>query len=97
MDEFILTQLKTKLSLGDPERYNANKLIALKTALDVGLQIPNSIITTKWNEVEQFFVNKNDVITKPIQDSHSIVNNTYRFVPVVQSIKIAEKEVQINR
>lgn len=59
-----------KWVLNKPEDYNINKLIVLNRALKLGINIPETIITTTKNDLSNFLIkhNASGIITKPISD-----------------------------
>ena len=69
---FIYQQLKTKKSLNIPTVYNMNKLIGLSKAIDAGLRVPNTLVTQKKEDLQQFSKSQDGLITKNIQDVLSV-------------------------
>ncbi|MFA8299547.1 MAG: grasp-with-spasm system ATP-grasp peptide maturase [Hyphomicrobiales bacterium] len=83
---FLIHQLESKKQLGSHHHSNANKLISLLYAQEVGLKIPNTIVSTLKNELIGFDQQHDSIITKNIQDvvSFSVGNiglsNTTKLV-----------------
>lgn len=72
--DYITTRLKEKKHINTPEYYNSSKLVVLETAKNVGLHIPDTLITTSKKELLNWIGNKNRlIITKPIQDCTNVV------------------------
>lgn len=64
--DFFHFVMENKPSLGSIRMYNThNKLIALAVAMEVGLKIPDTLVTTDKNELEKF-IDNNSSITKAI-------------------------------
>jgi len=82
LEEFICEYLYNKPHLGDSLPIRANKLIALKKAVAVGLKIPASEINTKKEGLINFFnLHQQDCISKGVQDvlSFGRDNKGYSF------------------
>lgn len=85
LDEFILYSIEKKYTIGSQRFYNANKLIALSVAADVGFNIPKTLITKQLAEVKTI-LGSVPVVTKAIQDAWAVEQNGIRFSPVVNKI-----------
>ena len=68
LTDFIYSVLSEKKSLNHPLAYNMNKLIALKNAISVGFDVPQTLITNQVSLLNEFKENHGAVFTKPIQD-----------------------------
>ena len=64
--------------------FQINKLITLKYALELGLKIPDTIISNKSISIKEFYKNYNSIITKSINDVFFYIDN--------KSIKYTETE-----
>lgn len=49
---------------------NNNKILNLKTAINVGLRIPSTLITSSKKDLMRFISNNKNIITKPLSNSH---------------------------
>lgn len=92
LDEFLVHILKEKKSPNHPYAYNSNKLIALKVAMDEGLNIPQTLITRRINSTKNYF-GEAKVITKAVQDAINIEINNLHFSPSVHSISFSDLTV----
>jgi ATP-GRASP peptide maturase of grasp-with-spasm system len=61
--------LHTKECLGDPEKNDISKVYSLLKAKMAGLEVPDTLITSKRSEAETFVEDHSGSITKPLQDS----------------------------
>lgn len=89
ISEFIIYMLKEKRSLNHPGHYNSNKLIVLKTAQEVGLNIPKTLITRQLTDVKKHF-GEEQVLTKSIQDAVTVEYDNYKFSPYVHMGKFED-------
>jgi ATP-GRASP peptide maturase of grasp-with-spasm system len=75
--------------LGLAGEFQINKLITLKYALELGLKIPDTIITNKASSIEEFYNQYNSIITKSINDVFFFIDK--------KSIKYSETEkIELN-
>lgn len=89
LDEFILYSIEKKYTIGNQRNYNANKLIALSVASDVGFNIPKTLITRQSVDIRAA-LGSGSVVTKAIQDALAIEQDEVRFSPVVNKLSDAE-------
>lgn len=66
--KFLLSSLSSAKWLSDPKNAAPNKLVVLKMASEVGLDVPDTLITADVDELRQFIEKHGAVITKPIGD-----------------------------
>lgn len=66
--KFLLSTLSSSKWLGDPKNSAPNKLQVLKLATEVGLDVPDTLVTADVNELQRFIEKHGAVITKPIGD-----------------------------
>ena len=86
--DFIYSEIQKK-SIGFTSRYPVNKLVQLKTACDVGLKIPDSIICSNKNNILNI-LDESSIITKAIQENIFTVYKNSLFFQRVQRIKLNE-------
>jgi glutathione synthase/RimK-type ligase-like ATP-grasp enzyme len=82
INEYIVHVLRKKKSINNPNCYNANKLIALDIAKEVGLHTPNTIIARNAETVNAY-LGPEKIITKSVQDAITVKYEQYRFSPYV--------------
>lgn len=66
--KFLLSTLSSSKWLGDPKNSAPSKLVVLKMAREVGLDVPDTLVTADANELQRFIEKHGAVITKPIGD-----------------------------
>lgn len=83
----IFSIFKDKLWIPKPNkaRGNINKLDVLLRAKDVGLKIPNTIVTSCKKDVIDFLAANGSIITKPIYEA-----NTFRYKEIEKPLLTAE-------
>lgn len=59
---------REKISTSNPLYYSANKIETLLIAKELGINIPNTIITSSKKEVVEFYTHNHQLITKGIQE-----------------------------
>ncbi|MFN4246304.1 MAG: MvdC/MvdD family ATP grasp protein [Flavipsychrobacter sp.] len=73
LSEFIFSLLESKYVIGNPNHYNTNKLESLYIAQKMGLNIPETLVTTKSTDVKSFSKNsEGGIISKTIQSTFDI-------------------------
>jgi len=75
---FFLSILNKKKWLGDPDLSTTNKLHNLKLASELGINIPDTIITSNKAELLNFRKNHKKIIVKPL---HAIVKVLFKNTP----------------
>lgn len=76
----FLHSLEKSISLGSFEKeVNNNKISDLYLAQKQGLNIPNTLITSRKNELIKFITNFDSVITKPLSNPTNIGTDNYVF------------------
>lgn len=73
--EYINNQFDKKPKLGSLKNYTLNKLNSLQVAKQIGLKIPDTLITTKKTDLISFLNKHNELITKNIKDVLIIEEN----------------------
>lgn len=91
LTEFLYHRLSLKKHLSNPQNYNSNKIIALYAAVEAGLAIPQTIITNKKADVESYLGHENKIMTKPIQDSLSVIYNDKVYIPIPRILELEMK------
>ncbi|WP_346881341.1 grasp-with-spasm system ATP-grasp peptide maturase [uncultured Algibacter sp.] len=76
--DFIYSLTKFKKSINNAHNGSINKLYALFMAIESGLTIPSSLITSNKKELSEFQLANNEIITKPIHES-PIINSLPTF------------------
>jgi len=66
--KFLFTTLSSSKWLGEPKSAAPNKLQVLKMAAEVGLDVPDTLVTADVNALQRFIEKHGAVITKPIGD-----------------------------
>lgn len=80
--DFIITQLSDKPSLGSYTNSQLNKLFVLVKAKEVGLKIPDTLISSEKEIVASFNEKNGCIINKSIKDCFTLVlDNTSYFNP----------------
>lgn len=78
--EFYLSNKLSDRTLGNYNFSNANHLLSLENAVNIGLKIPNTITTSNRNVLFDFFKkNKGQIISKGVQDILSFNTETKGF------------------
>lgn len=68
VSNFLFSAADSAEWLGDPVTAAPNKLDVLRAAAKVGLDIPDTIVTTDRDEVRHFSEKHKQIVTKPISD-----------------------------
>ncbi|MDD5569529.1 MAG: grasp-with-spasm system ATP-grasp peptide maturase [Bacteroidales bacterium] len=89
---FFYENTKYKKTINDPRIYNANKLITLQTAIDIGLKVPATIITKNKNSILNFKRKYKNIITKHIQDIINMILEDGKNIFVLTN-KVYKKEI----
>jgi hypothetical protein len=87
---FFLYLISEKTHINNPNHYNSNKLIALRTAQKVGLKIPETLITQDASELKQFHKKHKNIITKNIQDLLIHQEENYNFGHATQNVDLQD-------
>jgi len=93
LEAFVNNYLYDKNCIGNASKSTLNKLLALKTAKEVGLQVPVSRISSEKEELLSFFKNQEEnCITKGVQDilSFTVENKGYHYA----TTKIAKEDLE---
>jgi ATP-GRASP peptide maturase of grasp-with-spasm system len=69
VSHFLFSRMASAKWLGDPAIASVNKLQVLKLAAEMGLDIPDTIVTTSMDEVRRFAARHGEIITKPISEA----------------------------
>jgi ATP-GRASP peptide maturase of grasp-with-spasm system len=78
--DFINFTFLEKKCLNNQLFSSVNKLQVLYFAIQAGLNIPKSILTSEKKKVTKFLQDNDKVITKPAVESMSLSNNNFHFV-----------------
>lgn len=73
--DILYQTLKNKKWLNDNESSRPRKIDQLLIAKEVGLSIPNTIVTSSKEELVNFYQDNGNLILKAIQDPHVIIIN----------------------
>jgi ATP-GRASP peptide maturase of grasp-with-spasm system len=65
---FLFSALASADWLGDPNTAAPNKLQMMKSATEIGLDVPDTLITTDIEDVRAFAKKHGEVVTKPVSD-----------------------------
>lgn len=76
--EFLIFILEKKKYLGNFSKGDGNKLISFYHANDVGLRIPNTIVSSKTSFLKKHSLNQQSII-KPIEDGFGAIINEYWY------------------
>ena len=87
LNSYLFNKLKPVKCLGDFHNTEVNKLVNLDTAKLMGLNVPDTLITTNKQELEAFLSRHKQVITKSIgeviigfEEPYSITSYTSRII-----------------
>lgn len=65
---FLFSMLASADWLGDPRTSSPNKLQMMQSAREIGLDVPDTLITTEIEDVRAFAEKHGEVVTKPVSD-----------------------------
>ncbi len=83
----IMYYLETKNKIGNfTENRNDNKLINLNVASQIGLQVPDTIITTRKNELLKFLTKNKRVVSKAISNGFQIELGNHFFCQYTEEV-----------
>jgi ATP-GRASP peptide maturase of grasp-with-spasm system len=68
VSHFLFSRMASAKWLGAPATASVNKLQALKLAAELGLDIPDTLVTTSVEEARRFAARHGEIITKPISE-----------------------------
>lgn len=71
LKDYIYDFLCLKRNINHANVYNYNKLTALSTALSIGLNVPDTLVTNNAKIIREFIYKKHNAITKCVQDIQS--------------------------
>ena len=77
LKNFFLSQLKVEKWLTSPNETTVNKLVILNRALKCGLNIPDSFVCSKKNQLQEILNDHKELIVKPISDGISYFVGDY--------------------
>ena len=89
---FIYECFKDKKCLNNPLFYNVNKLLILKKAKEVGLNIPKTLITGNNNDVLNFEKKEGSIITKNITNGINYLKSGISITQGTQVVNINDFE-----
>lgn len=92
LSDYLLRQLESKKHLGNYFDRTPNKLHYLKFATEVGLTIPNTLVTSKKTTLVNFKLSKGELITKSIKDSFNVVNSKSHYYNNTE--RIADEHIE---
>jgi ATP-GRASP peptide maturase of grasp-with-spasm system len=92
--EFVYeTLVRYKKILGNPFKFDINKLTMLMIAQEFGLSIPQTLITTKKARLIDFLNKSNDgIITKGIQNGFNFEQNDDFHFTYTEQVKVEDME-----
>ena len=90
LHRFFEYLIEEKMHINNPNHYNSNKLIALRTAQKAGLKIPETVITQNAEVLKQFYKKQKCIITKNIQDVLTHSNKNFCFGIGIKDVKIKD-------
>jgi len=91
LQKFILNSLVKRNGLGDYYNSDSNKLDILSKAVEVGLRIPETFVTTKKDELQNFFNKHGAIISKCSSD---VIMSTKESISLVSYTKrITQNEI----
>ena len=96
LQNFIYSFLKQKKSINNPIFYNINKLYVLQKAKEIGLEIPDSLITKNKNILNEFINTNQNIITKNIYEQMILQFDNTVVGQKTEEIKIAEIKENFN-
>jgi ATP-GRASP peptide maturase of grasp-with-spasm system len=68
VSHFLFSRMASAKWLSDPTNASVNKLRVLNLAAEIGLDIPDTIVTTSVEETRRFAARHGEIITKPIAE-----------------------------
>jgi ATP-GRASP peptide maturase of grasp-with-spasm system len=89
--EFLYYYLESKHSVGGRCNLDINKMYALDCAKKSGLKVPDTLITDSKNELVNFFNKNNRVISKPITNNISFIEEKVAFANV--TVEVSKKDI----
>lgn len=93
IEKYIVYSLSKKHHLGDYYQGNANKLISLLLAKEVGLNIPNTIVSDKKEDLVEFIKKEKNIITKGVQDTLTFKHDNsyyYNYTDIPSKVDVEE-------
>ena len=72
--DFLIFELSKKRHLGNLYEQDGNKLISFSIALDCGLNIPRTYISSNVKYLYKIFKTEKDLIVKPVEDAFGYIN-----------------------
>ena len=92
---FFLKYLAKAKWVTNVEQLHVNKLVVLQKAIEVGLDVPKTLITNNLNDLKHFFLEYPSIITKPVSEME-IIQFDNRFFSNHTSI-VQEKDLETDR
>lgn len=84
--KFLFSSFSSAKWLGQPQTSAPNKLLVLKLALEAGLDVPDTLVTADFNELQRFIAKHGAVITKPIGDILLCTRDNRQFATYTAAI-----------
>lgn len=95
LEDFIYSVLNNRKHVNYPKEYNINKLKVLNLARQVGLQIPDTLVTEDINLIKDFNSKHCNIITKNI---HTLLNIKFNQNFITQRTEeVREEEIDDER
>lgn len=91
--EFLIHELNGIKSIGIDRLGRFNKLIALKTAMEVGFDIPNTLFTDNKTALSTFFEQENQIITKSLDIGFSCFNYEENMAYSLYTSELSQKDI----
>jgi ATP-GRASP peptide maturase of grasp-with-spasm system len=86
INDFYLKQLFNETNIGNYFIRDVNKLTVLKKAVDCGLKIPDTLVTTEKKYLLEFIEKYPSVISKPLTASENLTDNNFQYPTYTREI-----------
>lgn len=93
MKEICLNQFESKVKIGKNNPGRINKINVLEAAIKAGLQIPDTILTTKKEKVREFLNTHISIITKSLDINFSFAETTEGYLYHQLTSKVTLKDI----
>lgn len=88
--DFFVSSMKQKKCLGNPHVFNLNKINQLEIVSHLGLNVPETIITTKKSDVIDFYNEHKKIIVKPLHNVAFLQIKKHYYIPYTKVLKIGD-------
>jgi ATP-GRASP peptide maturase of grasp-with-spasm system len=79
ISQYFFTKISNKTWFNFPANNTVNKLLVLKKAKEIGLKIPNTLISNKKKDLEDFTKKNSENITKPIWEVYAYQDKKHHY------------------